>query len=212
MPQPAIAGRARSRRYVSTRQDRRDYAALATRLSLPPTSFMALHAGDVGAALFQRYGGSTAVWMQFRREVNRDFPDVPVWTHSVAADGQELGSVPERVVYEIMRNLLPLDVRLDVHPRLPPPNRRRWADFCLTHDSSGRHRHIEVAGLVARDGLPRLPEEAKYRRQLVGKLEGYVAAGEPTPYLVFVDDICRDPDGLRAGLRQMLAELQGAAS
>lgn len=211
MLHPAMADRARSSRYLSTRQDRRNYAALARYLSLPPTSFMALHAGKVGAELFQRYGGSTAIWIQFRKEVNRDFPSLPVWTGSVAMDGQELASVPERIVYEVLSSLLPLEIKLDVHPRLPPSNRRRWADFRLTHGPSSRHRLIEVAGLVARDGVPRRPEEKKYRQQLVAKLEGYVAAGEPTPYLIFVDDICRDPAGLRAGLRQLIAELRGTA-
>jgi hypothetical protein len=66
--------------------------------------------------------------------------------------------------------------------------------------------------MIAKDGNPRLPNEAKYRQDLVAKLDAYAAAHEPAPYLIFIDEVCGEPEKLRDGLSQAIRELQGNAS
>jgi hypothetical protein len=196
----------------STLSDGRQYAALTERISLPPTSFMLLHAGVAGVEIFERYGCDWTIWKQFRHEVNRLFPAIPVWTTVVAKDGTVLASVPERRVYEMLCTLIPSGIRMEVHPLLGPKSGNRSADFRLTDHRSSRKLNIEVAGMIAKDGVPRLPTEAKYRKDLVVKLDAYAAAHEPTPYLIFIDEVCGEPEKLRNGLYQAICQLQGSAS
>ncbi len=197
---------------ASILSDSRKYAALTERMSLPPTSFMLLHAGVTGAEIFDRYGYDWTIWKQFRREVNRLFPAIPAWTTTVAKDGTVLASVPERRVYEMLCTLVPARIRMEVHPLLGPNGRGRSADFRLTDHRSSKKLNIEVAGMIAKDGNPRLPNEANYRKDLVAKLDAYATAHEPAPYLIFIDEVCGEPEKLRDGLSQAIRELQGNVS
>ncbi len=209
MTQSILTGAYHGYANSSTLPDSRQYAALTERMSLPPTSFMVLHSGESGRALYERYGYDFEVWKWFRREVNHHYPNIPTWTTSVARDGRILASVPERRVYEMLCSLLPASVRVEVHPPFGPTNRRRCADFRLTDHSSTKRVHIEVAGMISKDGTPRLPAEAKYRKDLVVKLEAYAAAKESPPVLIFIDEVCGEPSKLRARLNQVINELQG---
>jgi len=212
MNQQVAPGRFRGRTSLSILSDSHQYAALTERISLPPTSFMLLHAGVAGTEIFDRYGYDWAIWQQFRREVNRLFPAIPAWTTTVAKDGTVLASVPERRVYEMLCTLVPARIRMEVHPLLGPNSGGRIADFRLTDRRSSNKLNIEVAGMIAKDGNPRLPNEAKYRQDLVAKLDAYAAAHEPAPYLIFIDEVCGEPEKLRDGLSQAIRELQGNAS
>jgi len=212
MTRHLINQRFRAYKNSSALSDSYQYAALTERMSLPPTSFMLLHAGDVGAQLFDRYGYNWTIWKRFRREVNQCFSTIPVWTTVVAKDGTVLASVPERRVYEMLCTLIPSGIRMEVHPLLGPKSGNRSADFRLTDHRSSRKLNIEVAGMIAKDGVPRLPTEAKYRKDLVVKLDAYAAAHEPTPYLIFIDEVCGEPEKLRNGLYQAISKLQGSAS
>jgi hypothetical protein len=169
---------------------------------------MLLHAGLQGSEIYDRHGHSWANWQYFRGEVNRLFPAIPSWTTSIAKDGTVLASVPERLVYEMLCALVPSNIRMEVHPLLGPKSRGRSADFRLTDQWSARRLNIEVAGMIAKDGIPRFPNEARYRKDLVAKLDAYAAAREPAPYLIFIDEVCGDPEKLRDGLCQAVSELQ----
>jgi len=206
-----VTGQLRSSWYHPYKEDRRLYAELAKRLSLAPTSYMTLHAGDSGAMLFGRYGADSATWKRFREQVSLDYPGLPIWTSRIAEDGQVLCSVPERLVYESFRAILRADISLEVHPYVGDSRGDRRADFRLTHEPSNRNVHIEVAGRIARDGRPRTPREASYRRYLMAKLEAYAAAGLAAPALIFIDEVCR-PEVLPVLLHGIVADLRGTGS
>ena len=106
-------------------------------------------------------------------------------------------------------SLLPASVRVEVHPPFGPVNRPRCADFRLTDHRSTKRVNIEVAGMISKDGTPRLPAEARYRKDLIVKVGAYAAAMETVPVLTIIDEVCDEPSKLRARLNLVINELQG---
>lgn len=175
---------------------------------LAPPAFMLPYMGPDACALFERRASDAPSWLGFRQAVTALYPDIPVRTLVVAADGTRLDSVPERLAYELLRPRLPTDITLVLHPRIPIPGRRFKADFGLV-DASGCVLHIEVAGAVARYAAPQRERELHARRKLDAKLAACVQAGLAAPTVLYADEIC-DRERLDLRLDQIMATVREA--
>jgi len=164
--------------------------------------------GDTGLALHHSYGQDMSTWLAFRAEVQHMYPDVPAWTSKVAADGQRLDSVPERLTYEAIRRALPEAAVLSVHKPIHPAAGKRTADFTVAMPSGDTLR-IEAIGMIARGAAPSNATQELYSQRLAAKFLAYAAAGMPPPVTIYGNEIA-DPDRLRETVRQTLAAIGGA--
>lgn len=197
------SGRVRSAVSSRVEHDAALYRDIARRMprGLPPTAFMLRYVGPEARDLFDRYAAPSD-WSGFRAAVAARYPDVPAWTPTVAQDGTRLASVPERMVYELLRPRLPCDITLVLHPRLPVPGRRFDADFGLS-GRSGPVLHVEVTGAVARNIAPELEHEHRMARRLAAKLEACAKAGLGAPVILYADDF-GDRARLESGLDHLI--------
>ncbi|WP_306309945.1 hypothetical protein [Gluconacetobacter sacchari] len=169
------------------------YARLARSLRVLPPSSLFRHLGTEGQHLALLGDRAPWIWARVMRRARGRWPDLPT-DGRVAGDGTVLNSVPERIVYEAVRPIVPTDMALDHEPPLGGAPPWHFADFALRHGA--RVVHVEVVGACGRDRVTRNALEVRLLAEFDRRLEHYRRCRLPAPEAWFLDDLV-DPDHLR---------------
>ena len=144
-------------------------------------------------------------WEQARKAVHVLWPDIPAWTSKIADDNTRLASVPERIVYDMLNEIRPKEIRIVTTATF----RGLKADFGLARGSGPAAIFIEVFGMIQRGGSPCNAQAQNYQRKANRKLAIYAENGV-SPTLIYLDDVCCPPR-LRKLLHQAISQLEEAA-
>ncbi|MCP1195067.1 hypothetical protein NKW84_04215 [Acetobacter senegalensis] len=117
----------------------------------------------------------------------RRWPDLPA-PGPIAHDGTVLDSLPERIVYQILKGFLRRNMVLDVHEPIGLAQGRFRAD--LTLRKGNFCRYIEVAGCCGSDRVTRNDDERKWLARLDQRLAFY-RAQKIEPVVVWLDMFAR---------------------
>lgn len=178
--------------FYPTEEDLLLYRDMALALGAPPNSHMVRFMGATGQNLVFIGESGTQEWARVQRMASCRWPHLPA-PGSVATDGTNLDSLPERIVYQMLNKLLRRNMHVDVHEPICLDKGLFRADLTLRKGSVSRY--IEVAGCCGSDRIIRNSEERTWLARLDQRLAFY-RAQKIEPVVVWLDMFAR-PDALK---------------
>lgn len=173
--------------FYPTDEDLLLYRDMTIALGAPPNSHMFRFRGPAGQHLVFIGDSGTQEWSRVQQIAARRWPDLPT-PGPIAHDGTVLDSLPERIVYQILKGFLRRNMVLDVHEPIGLAQGRFRADLTLRKGNASRY--IEVAGCCGSDRITRNEDERKWLARLDQRLSFYRAL-DVTPVVVWLDMFAR---------------------
>lgn len=163
------------------------YKDMTRALGAPPNSHMFRFLGAPGQHLVFIGESGTQEWSRVQQIAACRWPHLPV-SGPVADDGTKLDSLPERIVYQILKGFLRRSMVLDVHEPIGLAQGRFRAD--LTLRKGNFCRYIEVVGCCGSDRITRNEDEREWLARLDQRLAFY-RAQKIEPVVVWLDMFAR---------------------
>mgnify|MGYP000848854492 CR=1 FL=1 len=195
--------------FEPTQDDLTLYREISLRLHVqPPSSLFRYIATPAGQHLTRLGDCGTWAWARVIKMAMMHWHDLPT-RGAIAGDGTQLNSVPERIVWEALRPVVPPDVTLDVEPRIEAaPHTLFFSDLGIRYRNLVRH--VEVAGCCGSDRVVRNDWERHLLRGLDRRLQTYRTHGLETPEIWWLNDLLY-PEMLRQRFMTIVAQLRGDA-
>ncbi|KXV18827.1 hypothetical protein [Gluconobacter oxydans] len=193
-------------RFHPTEADLITYRDLACALGAPPNEAICRYLGPIGQHLVFVGESGQRDWARVDAQARARWPDLPP-TGTTAYDGMVLESLPERIVFQILRSMALPDMEIDLHQPIMPDVGPEKADLTLRRRDAACF--IEVIGCC---GVNRITRNDHERRGLerFERREAFYRRVGITPVCIFLDLLAR-PEELKGLCRSLVERLSGDA-
>lgn len=178
--------------FYPTEHDLQVYKRLTEELGAPPNAHICRFLGAEGQHLVFLGDSGTREWARVQRLAAQRWPGLP-HPGLVARDGKTMDSLPERIVYDMLRGLLRRHMKLDVHQPILQQAGDYRADMTLRKGQASLF--IEVVGCCGSDRITRNQKEQEWLQRFDKRMAFY-RAHAIAPVCIWLDQFAQ-PGTLR---------------